>query len=94
MHINKTNYALNNKQSKQFFMSNKLYIDLLKMVLIDMHRLNLTEYKPLQNNNTSWKRKALYSLNKFLAKGTKGKFAISEVHKKNRVQTCQLMPIQ
>jgi O-methyltransferase len=66
-------------------MIDKLYIDLLKMVLIDMHRANLAEYRPIQNNNNnSWKRKALYSLNKFLAKGTKGKFVISEVQEYNR----------
>jgi O-methyltransferase len=65
-------------------MNDKPYIDLLKMVLIDMHRLNLVEHKPIKNNHTSWKRKALYSLNKFIAKGTKGKFVISEVQEYNR----------
>jgi O-methyltransferase len=62
-------------------MSDKLYIDLLKMVLIDLHRVNQAEYKPIQNNNLSWKRKALYSLNKFLAKR---KFVICEVQEYNR----------
>ena len=54
------------------------YIDLLKMCLLDLHRLNQTEFKPIQNNNLSWKRKILFSINKLLVKR---RFAICEVQK-------------
>ena len=46
-------------------MSNTLYIDLLKKVLVDFHRTDLDEYKPLYNANSNW---VLRAIDKFLRK--------------------------
>lgn len=48
-------------------MDDKLYIDLIKKVLIDYHRKS-TEYKPLYSNNPDWKVKILMVLDYILRK--------------------------
>lgn len=45
-----------------------LYLDLLKKVLIDYHRSGQDEYKPVRRNDSSWKAKFLYQLQKLLHK--------------------------
>ncbi len=47
-------------------MQNKMYLDLLKKVLTDYHRLEYGEFKPLYSNNPSWKVKSMMQLDKFL----------------------------
>jgi hypothetical protein len=49
-------------------MNNTLYIDLLKKVLVDFHRMESGEYKPLYDNDTGWKSKVLHTIDKFLRK--------------------------
>jgi len=49
-------------------MSNTLYIDLLKKVLTDYHRIEFSEYKPIDNLNYSWKIKLLKRVNKYFKK--------------------------
>jgi len=46
-------------------MNNTLYIDLLKKVLVDLHRTEFGEYKPLYENNSNW---AIRLIDKFLRK--------------------------
>ncbi|MCE2963053.1 MAG: TylF/MycF/NovP-related O-methyltransferase [Chitinophagales bacterium] len=42
------------------------YLELLKKTLLDIHRVELGEFKPIQNNPQTWKVKLLSVLNKFL----------------------------
>ena len=42
------------------------YIDLLKHVLTDYHRMEYDEYKPLYWNDSSWRRQILIGANRFL----------------------------
>jgi len=50
------------------FMENTLYIELLKKVLVDFHRMELGEYKPLYDNEGGWRSKTLHSFDKLLRK--------------------------
>lgn len=51
----------------------QMYITLLKNVLIDLHRIGMTEYKPIMYEKTSWRLKALDKFvrgkNLFLCRG-------------------------
>lgn len=49
-------------------MSDSLYIALLKNVLIDLHRSNKIEYKPLISNIPSWKLRLLMRFDKLIRK--------------------------
>jgi O-methyltransferase len=49
-------------------MSNSLYIDLLKKTLIDYHRLDLGEYRPVLPYTPSWRSNLLYSIAKLMGK--------------------------
>jgi O-methyltransferase len=51
-------------------MSNRMYISLLKKVLIDLHRIEFGEYRPLEESSPSWKFRILRSLDKLLRKKT------------------------
>lgn len=44
------------------------YLDLLKKMLTDYHRLDYDQYKPLYNNNASWKLRQLKKLDRWLNK--------------------------
>jgi len=57
-------------------MNDNLYIDLLKKVLIDLHRMEYGEYKPLISNYSNWKFNILRKVDKILRKS---KFAICRV---------------
>lgn len=48
--------------------SKVLYIDLLKKTLTDYHRINVPEYKPINNLNYSWKVRILNRINKRIVK--------------------------
>lgn len=49
-------------------MKDNLYIDLLKKTLIDYHRIDLKEYRPVLSNSRSWRARLLYSLAKIMGK--------------------------
>lgn len=59
-------------------MDTQRYIDLLKHVLIDYHRVESGEYKPLYSNDPSWKKRALMALDALLRSATHGRFLITE----------------
>lgn len=42
------------------------YLELLKKTILDIHRVELGEFKPIQNNPQTWQVKLLSVLNKFL----------------------------
>lgn len=46
----------------------ELYLDLLKKVLTDLHRIEKGEYRPLTKNVLTWKQKFLLPLEKWLKK--------------------------
>lgn len=65
--------------------NNSAYIELLKKVLIDIHRLNTIEYTPLPPRTPSWRLKILRAVHKILRVK---KYAITRVVKfdvKNRL---------
>ncbi len=45
-----------------------MYIELIKKVLIDLHRIGRTEYKPLYSNNKRWMVKLLISVDSLIRK--------------------------
>ena len=53
-----------------------MYIELLKKVLIDLHRVEIAEYRPLYFNNQRWKLRLLMILDRLLRKKN---FAICQV---------------
>jgi O-methyltransferase len=48
--------------------ASEMYIDLLKQVLIDYHRINVGEYKPLYDNHAKWRRKPIRFVDSVLRK--------------------------
>lgn len=57
-----------------------MYIDLLKKCLLDLHRINQNEYKPLQKSKKSLRKKFFFLINKLLVKQ---KLVICEVKEYN-----------
>ena len=57
-----------------------LYIDLLKKCLLDLHRVNQNEYKPVSKKTKSIRKKLFFSINKLLARQ---KMVICEVKEPN-----------
>ena len=53
-----------------------MYIDLLKKVLLDLHRVNQNEYVPIIKKKQSWKRNFLLAMNNLL---NKNKYQICDV---------------
>ena len=67
-------------------MEGKMYIELLKKVLTDLHRVGITEYKPLYSNNKRWGLKFLMVLDRLLRKKNLSICKVIEYEYENRVE--------
>ena len=63
-----------------------MYIDLLKKVLVDFHRIEFGEYKPLDGTNSNWKLKLFHAFDRILRKKQYAICKYSKSNPENRIQ--------
>lgn len=67
-------------------MSDTLYIDLLKKVLLDYHRNEFREFNPINGNNLNWRLKVLKQIDKILNKKQYAICKFTEYNKEDRLE--------